>query len=304
MGNRSSPAFPLLLQFRPETVKFFMRFKHPRALIWILPIIIFAFLAACAPTQAQPAPALVEATSTVPPTATIQWFPPTSTPTLRVIQAATSTPVRLPGLGEIFIIDDFSSAAAWNTSSSDQGSVSVSRNRITIAAKAPEIYIFSLRNEPLLTDFYIEIDAHPALCRGGDSYGLLFRATSSASYRYALACDGTVRLERMKAYNRPRTIQGALPSGDAPPGSPGDVRLGVWVAGSQMRFFLNGRYQFTATDANLKIGTIGVFAETSAQNSAMTVTFSDLVVQSVDYIVPTITLTPSKTPVPTSTRSP
>jgi len=210
----------------------------------------------------------------------------------------------LPGLGEIIVTDDFASDAAWNTSSSDEGSVSVSRNRITIAAKASEIYIFSLRNKPLLTDFYIEIDAHPALCRGGDSYGLLFRANNAASYRYALACDGTVRLERMKAYNRPRIIQEALPSGDAPPGSPGDVRLGVWAVGSEMRFFLNGRYQFTATDLNLARGTIGVFAETSAGNSAMTVTFSDLVVQSVDYIVPTITLTPSKTPVPTSTRSP
>ena len=281
-----------------------MRFKHLRAPIWILPLIIFTTLTACAPTQTQPTPAPVKSTSTAPPTATIQWFPPTSTATLRVAQAATSTPIRLPGLGEVFVTDDFSSAAAWNTSSSDEGSVSVSRNRITIAAKESEIYIFSLRNEPLLTDFYIEIDAHPALCRGGDSYGLLFRATSSESYRYALACDGTVRLERMKIYNRPRIIQEAISSGDAPPGSPGDVRLSVWVAQNEMRFFLNGRYQFTATDVTLRSGTIGVFAQTAPENMAMTVTFSDLVVQSVDYIIPTITLTPSKTPIPTSTEKP
>ena len=116
------------------------------------------------------------------------------------------------GLGEIFVTDNFDTDTAWNTSASDEGSVSISRNRITIAAKMPEVYIFSLRNEPLLTDFYIEIDAHPALCKGEDSYGILFRANNAAAYRYALACNGTVRLERMKAYNRPRIIQEPFPS--------------------------------------------------------------------------------------------
>ena len=282
---------------------FFMRFKHLHAPNWILPVIIFASLAACAPTQAQPTLAPAISTSTAAPTATIQWFPPTSTATPRVVQVPTAPPVYLPGLGATLATDDFESDAIWNTSISDEGSVSVSRNRITIAAKEPEIYIFSLRNEPLLTDFYAEIDAHPALCRGGDSYGLLFRANNNSSYRYALACNGTVRLERMSV-TRARPIQEALPSGDAPPGSPGDVRLGVWVAGSEMRFFLNGRHQFTATDVNLGIGTIGVFAQSAPENSAMTVTFSDLVVQSVGYVSPTPTPTITKTPVPTSTRSP
>lgn len=281
-----------------------MRSKHPRAFTFISLFIIFVILTSCAPIQSQPTLAPVTLTPTLPPTGTIQWFPPTSTATPQIFQVATSTPIYLPGLGQTIVTDDFSAGASWNTSVSDEGSVSVSRNRITIAVKAPETYIFSLRDSPLLTDFYVEIDAHPALCRGGDSYGLLFRANSDESYRYALACDGTVRLKRLKLYNRPRVIQEAIPSGDAPLGSPGDVRLGVWVAGPVMRFFLNGRYQFTATDPNLEIGTLGVFAESAAENMAMTVTFSDLVVQSVDFIVPTITLTPPKTPIPTSTRSP
>ena len=270
--------------------------------IWILPIIIFLSLTSCAPIQTQPAPAPVSTKSTASPTATVQWFPPTSTTTPHVVQIPTTTPVHLPGLGETLVTDEFNSDTAWNTTSSDEGSVSVSRNRITIVVQ-PEIYIFSLRNEPLLTDFYAEIDAHPALCKGGDSYGLVFRANGNSAYRYALACDGTVRLERMKAYNRPRVIQEAIPSGDAPPGSPGDVRLGVWAVGPEMRFFLNGRYQFTAIDLNLSAGTLGVFAE-SAGDTAMTVTFSDLVVQSVSYVSPTPTMTATKTPAPTSTKNP
>lgn len=269
----------------------------------ILTIITFIALSACAPTQTQPTPVPATPTATVAPSATVQWFPSTSTATPRLIQVPTATPVQKPGIGGNLVTDNFSSENAWNTSVSDQGNVSVSRNRITIAAKEPDIYIFSLRNEPLLTDFYAEIDAHPALCKGGDSYGLLFRANNNSSYRYALSCNGTVRLERMSV-NRARPLQEALPSGDVPPGSPGDVHLGVWVAGSEMRFFLNGRYQFTATDVNLGIGTIGVFAQTAPENRAMTVTFSNLNVQSVGYVSPTPSPTMTRTPVPTSTRSP
>jgi hypothetical protein len=245
----------------------------------------------------QPAPALVTETPSPSPTATVQWFPPTSTPTPKPLTLATRTPVYLIGIGETILSDDFSSAAAWNTASADAGSISISRNRITIAVKEPKTYLFSLRNAPLLTDFYAEINAHPALCKGSDSYGLLFRAENGASYRYALACDGSVRLERLKSYNRPRTIQEALPSGDAPLGSPGDVRLGVWAVGAEMRFFLNGRYQFSAVDQNLSSGTLGVFAESGGE-TATTVTFSDLVVQSVSYVSPTPTKTPVETPAP------
>ncbi len=271
----------------------------------ILTIIISFALAACVTVQTEPTPAPVVETSTatIAPSATIQWFPPTSTATPRLVQISTATPVQMPGIGGSLVIDDFSAESVWNTSTSDQGNVSVSRNRITIAVKEPDIYIFSLRNEPLLTDFYAEINASLALCRGDDSYGLLFRANNNSSYRYALSCNGTVRLERMSV-SRARPIHEAIYSGDVPPGSPGDVHLGVWVAGSEMRFFLNGRHQFTATDVNLGIGTIGVFAETAPENMAMTVTFSNLNVQSVVYVSPTPTPTMTKTPVPTSTRSP
>lgn len=279
-----------------------MRFTHLRTRIWLLPLFIFIALASCVPIQSPPTLAPATETPAAPPTATVQWFPPTATLTPHLVKVPSATPVYLPGLGETLATDNFGSGAAWNTVTSDEGNVSVSRNRITIAVKEPQIYMISLRNEPLLTDFYAEISAHPALCRGGDSYGLLFRANNAAAYRYALACDGTVRLERMSR-ERPRVIHPPLFSGDVPPGSPGDVRLGVWAVGPEMRFFLNGRHQFTAIDVNLEFGTLGVFAQ-SAGDTAMTVTFSDLVVQSVTYASPTPTMTPSKTPVPTSTRAP
>ena len=269
-----------------------------------LTILIFITLTACVPMQTPPTPATATETAAPSPTATIQWFPSTATLTPRPVIVASATPIYLPGVGDEIFTDDFTSSVYWNTASSDEGSVSVSRERITIAVKAADTTLFSLRSEPLLTDFYAEINAHPALCRGADSYGLLFRANDLDSYRYVLACDGTVRLELKKAYNRPRVLAGPAPSGDAPPGSPGDVRLGVWVVGTEMRFFLNGRHQFTVTDPAFRAGTLGVFVQSSPLNSATTVTFSDLIVQSVAYVSPTPTITPSKTPVPTSTARP
>ena len=281
----------------------FMESKHRLHPSLILTLIIALALAACSPIRATPLPATPTQTPTPSPTATVQWFPPTATLTPQALVAPTATPVYLPGLGNEIFSDNFASSARWNTASSDAGSVGISRNRITIAVKAPETTLFSLRSEPLLGDFYAEINAHPALCRGGDSYGLLFRANGLDSYRYVLACDGTVRLEVKKAYNRPRVLAGPAPSGDAPPGSPGDVRLGVWAVGAEMRFFLNGRHQFTLTDRNFPAGTLGVFVQSAETSSATTVTFSELVVQSVSYISPTPTITPSKTPIPTSTVS-
>ena len=271
--------------------------------IILLTIIIFIALAACTPTQTQPLPATPTETTTPSPTATVQWFPATATPTQKPVILPSATPIYLPGVGDEILADDFSSSIYWNTAKSDAGSVSVSRNRITVAVKAPATTLFSLRSAPLLGDFYAEIDAHTALCRGADSYGLLFRASGLDSYRYVLDCSGRARLELKKAYNRPRILVEPAFSGDAPPGSPGDVRLGIWAVGAEMRFFLNGRHQFTITDANFGSGTLGVFVQSAENSSATTVTFSDLVIQSVSYISPTPTITPSKTPIPTSTVS-
>ena len=183
-----------------------MESRHHLTPIITITIITFLALAACIPIQTQPAPASATETPTTPPTATIQWFPSTSTPTPRPVITPSATPIYLPGLGNQIFTDDFASPANWNTVSSNEGSVSVSRNRITVAVKTPDTYLFSLRNEPLLSDFYAEINAHPALCRGADSYGLLFRANNLDAYRFALACDGVVSLEFAKAYNHPRVL--------------------------------------------------------------------------------------------------
>lgn len=218
-------------------------------------------------------------------TATIVWFPPSSTPTARVLLTKQPTPEEKPGIGSVLLTDDFSSAADWNTASSDQATVDVSNHQLTIAVQ-PGIYGFSMRQDMIFNDFYVEVTAHPDLCLAGDEYGLLFRAPNNvAYYRFALSCNGTAHVDRWSV-KTPHLLQSPSASGDAPPGAPGQVRLGVWAVGSVYHFFLNDHFQFSVTDKNYRTGGLGVFAS-STGNTPVTVSFSDLVVYDVNYSLPT-----------------
>lgn len=224
-------------------------------------------------------------TETPLPTSTIVWFPPSATPSPQAFSTYPPTPEMRPGLGVTFLTDDFSDKSLWDVSraASDQASAAIENNRLTLAAQS-NVYMLSLRHDLLLGDYYAEITARPSLCRAEDSYGILVRANPAAYYRFALSCNGTVSAERRSVGTR-QLLQAPLLSGDVPPGAPGEVRIGIWAVGNEMRLFLNGRYQFGISDSNYASGTLGVFVN-SAGDTAMIVSFSDLTVQRVNYTLP------------------
>ena len=200
----------------------------------------------------------------------------------------TGTPDMNPGIGSLTLEDDFSDDSVWDTAQSEHASAAISRNRLTLVVKSG-YYLASMRRELPLSDFYAEITARPSLCRGEDNYGVVVRGVGSSFYRFVLACNRQIRAERISGGTK-LTIQEPLPSGDAP-GAPGEVRIGVWAVGSEMRLFLNGRYQFSMTDPSFPIGAFGVFVRSTGE-TPVTVTFSELEVYEVNYIPPT------KTPLP------
>jgi hypothetical protein len=195
----------------------------------------------------------------------------------------------LTGLGELIASDDFNDPEEWDTAVSDEGSASISRDRLTLVAQ-PGVYMTSLQRQMVLGNFYAEITARPSLCRGEDEYGFLVRANAVTYYRFALTCNGRAHAERISLSER-HILQEPVVSGDVPPGAPGEVRIGVWASGSELRLFLNGRFQFSFTDLNLSSGTVGVFAR-AAGDTPVTVAFSDLRVQAVEYFPPTSTPSP------------
>jgi hypothetical protein len=202
--------------------------------------------------------------------------------------------------------DDFSDPKNWpnaKVESSGSNSIILDRNRLTLALNISPATLVSLQNGLALRDFYAEMTVSVNRCSGPDVYGMLFRAASEAyAYRFALNCTGQARVDRIRGGGI-FPLQNWLPSGDAPPGAPGIVKMGVWAAGVEMRFFLNERYQFTVIDPVFRNGTLGAFADASSSDG-MNISFSNLTVNSVDYVSPTPTPTASKTPRPSRTPRP
>ena len=252
-------------------------------------LLAMTFLASClplGPIQLTPTPI---PTGTMTPTGTIVWFPPTATSTLLSLPTYTGTPEMNPGIGAPILTDNFSDDPPWDTAVSNNGSAAISMDRLALAAQ-PGYYLSSMRRELPLTDFYAEITAHPSLCSGDDNYGVIVRGVGSSFYRFVLTCDGEIRAERISGGTRLQIFD-PVPSGDVAR-APGEVRIGVWAVGEEMRLFLNDRYQFSVRDPKFPIGAYGVFVRSNG-DEPVSVTFSDFKVYDVNYTLPT------KTPIPT-----
>jgi hypothetical protein len=212
--------------------------------------------------------------------ATPVWFPATDTPTPHALTSPTAPPDWRPGLGDPIKVDSFTDETLWGIFKSNDGAASIFDGRLVLSA-APDVYLTSLNKKLTLTDFYAEVTAAINICSGTDEYGILVRATPTQAYRFALTCEGQVRAERVTRDER-LILEKPFHSGDVPRGAPAQVRIGVWVFKSELRFFLNGNYQFSVTDGNLPSGSIGFFVR-SAGATPIIVSFSDLVILKLNY---------------------
>jgi len=251
---------------------------------WFILVMAFFFLvgllSGCLPGTPIPATPTEIPTATQTFTPTVVWFPPTATWTpFPTVVPSPATELRA-GVGSVLLRDDFAAADHWLTGYGGQGSIALGLDELTLAVSQPQGYLFSFRDEPVFEDFYAEITASPNICTGIDEYGLLFRYSSPRDfYRFSLSCDGQARLDKVVG-GLPTSPQPWLPSSSVPSGAPSASRLGVWVRGDEMRFFVNDEFQFALTDRVLHQGMIGVFAR-SAGETAVTVSFSDLVIHQI-----------------------
>ena len=245
-------------------------------------------ITACLPLNPTPTTATPSPTDTALPTPTIVWFPASATPTLLTVPTYTATPEMSPGIGEVTLDDDFSDETLWDTAISGQASAAIAANRLVLAVQ-PGIYLATQRHDVTVGDFYAEITARLSLCRGDDNYGILIRSAGNSFYRFIISCNGQIRAERISGGVR-LPIHESVPSGDARP-APGEVRIGIWAVGSEMRLFLNGRFQFSVSEKTFPSGGFGVFARSAGENP-VSVAFSDLKIYDVNYIPPTRTPSP------------
>jgi hypothetical protein len=240
--------------------------------------LLVLLVTACSVTStAIPKPSDTPTLPTVVDTPTIIWFPPTATPTPFPTPIVTPTPDMRPKVGDVLFEDDFSDPKAWQLSQTESGSIALGKNELTIAIGEINTSLLTIREQPVFTDFYLEITASPSMCRGLDEYGVVFRVSPSIDYyRFSLSCDGQARLDRIVG-DQASSPQPWMLSGAVPPGAPSSSRLGIAAVGSKMDFFVNGQYQFSVKDPLLASGSVGVFAR-SNNEMAVTINFSDLVV--------------------------
>lgn len=251
-------------------------------------LLAMTVITACLPLNPTPTTATPSPTDTALPTPTIVWFPASATPTLLTVPTYTATPEMSPGIGEVTLDDDFSDETLWDTAISGQASAAIAANRLVLAVQ-PGIYLATQRHDVTVGDFYAEITARLSLCRGDDNYGILIRSAGNSFYRFIISCNGQIRAERISGGVR-LPIHESVPSGDARP-APGEVRIGIWAVGSEMRLFLNGRFQFSVSEKTFPSGGFGVFARSAGENP-VSVAFSDLKIYDVNYIPPTRTPSP------------
>ncbi len=229
------------------------------------------------------APASPTETPTVAPTATVTpiWFPPTATPSpFPTPQAEPTTDLR-PGIGTLLFQDDFSDPALWTTTAGDsQAVVTVADGTIHLGLNKERSYLLPTRISPVLDNFYAEIAAEPSLCHGEDEYGFLVRANGQDQYRFAMSCDGRAKVDRYLNGSLSR-LEGWVSNGAIPSVIPGQVRLAVWAAGEDLRFFINDLYLFSIRDTQIYTGTLGVFVHTSG-TGGVSVSFSNLQVWSLN----------------------
>jgi hypothetical protein len=258
-------------------------------------LVFVGVLTACSglvpsPTPQPPTPTITQ-TPTI--TSTIIWFPPTETPQPLPTRILEPTPNLRPAQGNILLEDAFSKAEQWITGTLAAGNIAVSNQSLTLAVQQTKasLQTYRLTNE-VYGDFYLSVDASPSLCRGEDTYGVLFRLNSQWDYyRFLVRCDGYARVERVRDSQTVLMEDWVFVGGNT--GALANVNLGVWAYGSEMRFFVNDFYLFTTNDPVFINGQVGFFARSIGED-ALTVRYKNLTIRALNpsEIPPTPTWTP------------
>ena len=262
-------------------------------------------LSSCAAADDQPLEPTTELSAVTPSsTPTIVWFPPTATPTAPFIVQPTPTPESFISYGELLLDDQFESDADWTPGDTTAGNMVVSNSELTLALAAPGATLSTTRKDFVTRDFYLETTLTASLCRQSDSFGLIYAAVTPREYhRVAFTCGGLYRLEKVY-FQRVTPLTDWQSSSQAVRGPGVPVRVHIWSGNGVIRLYLNDQFEFEYL-VNPPAGSIGFFTS-SAGDTAVTVSFSDLQVYQVtraDFL-PTVapTIPPTKTPVPTAPK--
>jgi hypothetical protein len=241
--------------------------------------LLVVILSSCsaAPHAAGGVPPLASVSATAPaPSSTVAF--PTLVPTATWTAGPTLTPTTdpRPGIGPVVVHDEMDDASGWLLSTSSTGGTAIVDGRLTLSVREARAVQAASRTEPVLGDFYAEIDALTEVCNPGDELGMTARGNAAEQYRFLIGCDGTARITRILVDDS-RSLTLRLPSQAIVPGAPARHRLAIWLHGLDLRFFVNGEEVAAVRDAALTRGRLGLMAR-AGPGGQISAAFDDLVV--------------------------
>ncbi len=188
----------------------------------------------------------------------------------------------VPGRGAVIFQEQFTAGqiGEWFTEVDEQGQSLITDNRLVIRVDAPQTSQYATLQNPLLTDFDLEVDA--TLLEGslGSSYGVLFRMQSSGEfYRFVITGNGQFVVEKRLASGEwQRLTDEWQDSSLINVGYNMPNRLRVVADGSNFFFYINDELVAQATDANYGRGLIALDAGTFNQ-PGLRVAFDNLTIR-------------------------
>lgn len=232
-------------------------------------------MAACAsaPTARPAAETILPPTATASPTFLFPTLAPTPSFTPR--PEPTSTPDSLADVGDLLLQDTFDTNQGWELGESPNGAASIQEGRLVLAVRSPQ----SFRSAVVPVDpgarYYVEVQVRADICQPEAEFGLLFHLQPDLGhYRFALRCDGSVRVALVSP-GASRALILPIQSNAALQGSLVENHLALLIRGDSFRFWINGQEQFNVQDPALPAGSLGFFAQTGTEEQ-LTVSFDDL----------------------------
>ena len=130
-------------------------------------------------------------------TPTTDWFPVTATsPALNTQTVSPPTPTPI-FVGSLILIDEFDQPNFWDTSNTIVASSSIENNKLTLSVNQPA-QITTMRNQPSLDNFRMDVKVTAKICGTNGSYGIIFRSSNPSNlYRFIINCDKTIEIQRI-----------------------------------------------------------------------------------------------------------
>lgn len=206
------------------------------------------------------------------PTPTIEWFPATETP-IPTQNLPTSSPT--PALqGTILLEDNFDQPSFWDIGSSNLANSTIENNKLTLSVNQPS-KIVSMRNQPILSDFRMDLMVGAKICGQDASYGIMFRSSNPSNYyRVVIRCDKTIEIERVLNGNINHIME-TIYNPLIPTNLSETAKISIIADGATIDVYVNRLKMISITDKYHSSGNIGFFAQTSG-TQPMTANFSNL----------------------------